>query len=57
MAFLSADRCADKSYMQMRLARMALNVEQVRQASIDTLLQICAAQLRDAANGTSQLSR
>ncbi len=57
MAALTAGRCADQSYMQMRLARMALNVEQVRRTSIYNLKQICAARLRDAGNGAGLVSR
>jgi hypothetical protein len=43
--------------MRMRLARMALNVEQVRQASIDAVRQICAARLRDRADHAVQPPR
>jgi hypothetical protein len=57
MASLTAERCAEEPYMKMRLARMALNVEQVRQASIADLRQICAARLRDRANETVQSPR
>lgn len=56
-ALLTAERCADAPYMpymKMRLARMALNIDQIRQASIDAVRQICAARLRDAANDTAQ---
>jgi hypothetical protein len=43
MSHLPASLCADKEYMAMRLARMAFNVPQARQGSINALLQRCAA--------------
>lgn len=57
MALLTAERCADEPYMKVRMARMALNVEQVGQASIDALRQICAAVLRDARGETTPSPR
>jgi hypothetical protein len=42
---LTRDQCADADYMKMRLGRMALNVPQARQASIDGLKQRCAAMM------------
>ena len=40
---LTREQCGDRAYMRMRLARMTLNVIQVRQASIDALKRYCAA--------------
>jgi hypothetical protein len=43
MAHLPASLCADKGYMKMRLARMALDVPQARKGRIDAFLQECAS--------------